>query len=125
MIHRVEKGSNNKATRKTFGAYANFPHLANLVGRACRGWLRPGSARSRYAQATPPFDMSPAAVAARAAVYSVPGRANLTGVGSPLKPSMKIDFFGDSITWLNGYVSNIQTAINIGSGNGGQAHHVH
>ena len=72
------------------------------------------------AQATPPFDMSPAAIAARAAVYSVPGRADLTGVGSPLKPSMKIDFFGDSITWLNGYVSNIQTAINSGAGTAGK-----
>src|SRR3954470_10673046 len=64
------------------------------------------------AQTTPPFDMSPQAIAARAAVYSVPGRADLTGAGTPLKASMKIDFFGDSITWLNGYVSNIQTAIN-------------
>jgi lysophospholipase L1-like esterase len=72
------------------------------------------------AQSTPLFDMSPAAVAARTAVYSVPGRADLTGMGSPLKPSTKIDFFGDSITWLNGYVSNIQTAINTGAGSAGK-----
>lgn len=72
------------------------------------------------AQTTPPFDMSPAAIAARAAVYNVPGRANLTGAQSPLKPSTKIDFFGDSITWLNGYVTNIQNAINTGAGTTGK-----
>lgn len=71
------------------------------------------------AQATS-FDMSPEAIAARAAVYSVPGRADLTGAGSPLRASTKIDFFGDSITWLNGYVSNIQVAINIGAGTTGK-----
>ncbi len=64
--------------------------------------------------------MSPAAVAARAAFYSVPGRANLTGAGSPLKPATKIDFFGDSITWLNVYVTNIQNAINSGAGTTGK-----
>jgi lysophospholipase L1-like esterase len=72
------------------------------------------------AQTTPPFDTSPEAIAARTAVYSVPGRANLTATGSPLKPSTKIDFFGDSITWLNGYVSNIQAAINTGPGTAGK-----
>ena len=60
----------------------------------------------------PPFDTSPEAVAARAAFYGVPGRAHLTGPSSPLTAGTKIDFFGDSITWLNGYVSNIQNAIN-------------
>jgi lysophospholipase L1-like esterase len=63
-----------------------------------------------------PFDTSPDAVAARNAVYSVPGRADLTGLNSPLTAGTKIDFFGDSITWLNGYVSTIQAAINTGPG---------
>src|SRR6188768_928668 len=53
---------------------------------------------------TPPWDTSPQAVAARAAFYGVPGRVHLTSADSPLKAGMKIDFFGDSITWLNGYV---------------------
>src|SRR5262249_54012671 len=60
---------------------------------------------------TPPFDTSPAAIAARTAVYSVPGRADLTGANSPLAIGTKIDFFGDSITWLNGYIARIQAAI--------------
>jgi lysophospholipase L1-like esterase len=67
-----------------------------------------------------PFDTSPEAVAARAAVYSVPGRANLTGINSPLAARTKIDFFGDSITWLNGYVSNIQDALIHGPGTVGK-----
>ena len=62
------------------------------------------------------FDTSPAAIAARTAVYSVPGRADLTGANTHLTPGEKIDFFGDSITWLNGYVTNIQTALNTGAG---------
>jgi lysophospholipase L1-like esterase len=72
------------------------------------------------AQPTPPFDTSPAAIAARAAFYGVPGRANLTAANSPLTAGKRIDFFGDSITWLNGYVSKIQTAINTGAGTSGK-----
>ena len=59
-------------------------------------------------------------MAARTAVYSVPGRAHLTGPNSPLVAGTKIDFFGDSITWLNGYVSKIQAAINTGTTTGGK-----
>ncbi len=68
----------------------------------------------------PPFDTSPEAIAARAAFYSVPGREHLTGANTPLSAGMKIDFFGDSITWLNGYVSKIQSAINTGAGTAGK-----
>jgi lysophospholipase L1-like esterase len=71
-------------------------------------------------QPTPTWDTSPQAVAERAAFYSVPGRADLTGPASPLAPGTKIDFFGDSITWLNGYVTNIQNAINTGPGTAGK-----
>src|SRR3954463_10846959 len=63
-------------------------------------------ALNAQSQPTPPWDTSPEAVAARTAFYSVPGRADLTGPTSPLSPGTKIDFFGDSITWLNGYVTN-------------------
>jgi lysophospholipase L1-like esterase len=74
------------------------------------------------AQTTPDpvFDMSPEAVAARAAVYSVAGRNHLTGSTSPLASGTRIDFFGDSITWLNGYVSSIRSAINSGQGTAGK-----
>jgi lysophospholipase L1-like esterase len=78
------------------------------------------SLATRSSAQTPPFDTSPEAVAARTAFYNVPGRAHLTGADSPLAPGTRIDFFGDSITWLNGYVSNIQTAINAGAGTAGK-----
>jgi lysophospholipase L1-like esterase len=69
---------------------------------------------------TPPFDTSPEAVAARAAFYDVPGRAHLTGANSPLASGTRIAFFGDSITWLNGYVASIQAAITTGVGTAGK-----
>jgi hypothetical protein len=64
----------------------------------------------------PPFDVSAAAQAARSAIYSVPGRNNLSGAGTPLKAGTKISFFGDSLTWLNGYITNIRTALDAGAG---------
>jgi lysophospholipase L1-like esterase len=85
-----------------------------LLELACFLW-----AGELFAQ-SPPFDTSPQAVAERAAFYSVPGRANLTGPNSSLKPGTKIDFFGDSITWLNGYITKIQTAIATGAGTAGK-----
>jgi lysophospholipase L1-like esterase len=61
--------------------------------------------------ANPPYDVSPPAIAARAKLYEVPGLADLSGPASPLKDSMTIDFFGDSITWQNGFIGAIDQAI--------------
>ncbi len=82
------------------------------------GQLLPSS--SAVQAINPPFDVSPAAEAARAAVYTSNGTANLAGASSPLTAGEHISFFGDSITWLNGYVSNIQTALNGGVGTSGK-----
>jgi lysophospholipase L1-like esterase len=64
----------------------------------------------------PPFDVTTEAIAARKKVYDVPGRAALSGEGTPLKDGMRIAFFGDSITWLNGYIEAIQKALKAGAG---------
>jgi len=64
----------------------------------------------------PPFDVSAKAIADRAGIYEVNGLADLTGKGSPLKDGMTIAFFGDSITWQNGYVPAIDAAIKAGEG---------
>ena len=64
----------------------------------------------------PPFDVSPAARAARAALYEVPGRAALAGADTPLRAGMTICFFGDSITWQNGYLGLIAAALQDGPG---------
>jgi lysophospholipase L1-like esterase len=64
----------------------------------------------------PPFDVSPKAEVTRAKLYKVPGLASLTGKGSPLKDGLTIDFFGDSITWQDGFIGVINQAIKTGEG---------
>ncbi len=64
----------------------------------------------------PPFHLSSPAIAARAKLYDVSGLANLSGPASPLKDGMTIDFFGDSITWQNGFIGVIDQAIKTGEG---------
>ena len=59
----------------------------------------------------PPFDVSDTARAARRKVHDVPGLARLTGSGTPLKKDMRIEFFGDSITWQNAYIRKIDKAL--------------
>ncbi len=68
----------------------------------------------------PPFDLSATATSQRAALYTSNGRANLSGTGTTLKTGETISIFGDSITWLNGYVGNIQTALANGQGTSGK-----
>jgi len=64
----------------------------------------------------PPYDLSDKAVAERRKLYDVPGRAQLSGKGTPLKRDMKIAFFGDSITWGGGYIGVIGQALATGEG---------
>ncbi len=67
----------------------------------------------------PPYDISPAAVAARETLCTSTGRATLTGAGTPLADGDRIVFFGDSITWLNGYITLLNDAIASGAGTQG------
>ena len=90
-------------------------HIAEIRVYAAGG--KP--AKSAAAAIAPPIDASPAAVVRREKIYNVPGLAELGGKSSPLKNGMTIDFFGDSITWLNGYVVQIQKAIAEGEGTRG------
>jgi len=73
------------------------------------------------AAVSPPYDVSPAAAAARAAIYTSTGRADLTKSGTPLASGTRIVFFGDSITWLNGYIGLLNTAITTGTGTQGKS----
>ena len=68
----------------------------------------------------PPYDFSPAATATRTANYTSTGMADLTASGSPLATGTHIVFFGDSITWLNGYIGLLNTAIGTGAGTQGK-----
>lgn len=58
-----------------------------------------------------PFDLGPDAVRARAGLYQTGGRERLVGLGSPLRRGMTVAFFGDSITWQNGYVGALDKAL--------------
>ncbi|MCX6922003.1 MAG: GDSL-type esterase/lipase family protein [Verrucomicrobia bacterium] len=68
----------------------------------------------------PPFDVSPQAAAVRAKLYDVPGLTNLCGAASLLKSGMTIVFFGDSITWQDGFIGAIGKAIKTGEGTSGR-----
>jgi len=69
---------------------------------------------------SPPYDLSPAATAARTAIYTSTGRAALTAAGTPLATGTRIVFFGDSITWQNSYISMLDAAITAGAGTQGK-----
>lgn len=72
------------------------------------GLLSPGIA---VQAANPPFDLSAQARAARAKLYETEGLAKLSAKDGLLKDGMTICFFGDSITWLGGYVGAIGDAL--------------
>jgi lysophospholipase L1-like esterase len=59
----------------------------------------------------PPFDVSADADRARQQIYSVDGLAELSGPGTPLTAGERISFFGDSITWLNTYMTDIRHSL--------------
>lgn len=67
----------------------------------------------------PPYDLSASAAAARAAIYTSTGRADLSGAGTPLTDGTRIVFFGDSITWQNNYINMLGSALSSGAGTGG------
>lgn len=68
----------------------------------------------------PPFEFSPQAIAERAKLYEVPGLARLTGPGSPLQDGTTIVFFGDSITWQNGFIGALGQTLKFGTGTSGR-----
>jgi lysophospholipase L1-like esterase len=75
---------------------------------------------SPVAPINPPYDLSPEAIAARAAYYTSNGRAALTAADTPLTDGTRVVLFGDSITWQNNYISKINSAIAAGAGTQGK-----
>lgn len=70
----------------------------------------------RVTAKAPPFEVSARATAARVKLYEVSGRARLGGLNTPLKNGTRISFFGDSITWQNVYIGEINKALKSGAG---------
>jgi lysophospholipase L1-like esterase len=90
--------------------------MRNCLGVAMVGVLTAVAVRAGEPAGAPAFDLSDAAKAERAKLYTLPGRANLAGRGTPLKDGMSIAFFGDSITMQGGYIRSIQAALKAGEG---------
>ena len=115
----VSFGQNDKGlttsqlARIGFRSPAGLPEGLYTATIGAGGRLAPGSIVKAV---DPPFDVSPAAIAARSKQYGVPGLAKLSGPESPLKDGLTIAFFGDSITWQNAYLSQIDKAIKSGEG---------
>ncbi len=99
--------------RVGFASPAGMPEGLYTARIGTDGQLGPGT----VVQASqPPFDVSADAVAARKKIYDVPGLAALSAADSPLRNGMTAVFFGDSITWQNGFVGQIDKALKSGEG---------
>jgi lysophospholipase L1-like esterase len=79
------------------------------------GVLRPDA---RVSAKDPPFDVSAAAVTERTKRYKVSGIASLVKEQARLTTDLRIDCFGDSITWQNGFIGLIDKALQAGDGSG-------
>ena len=94
--------------RVGFASPAGLPEGLYTARIGADGQLSPGT----VVQASqPPFDVSADAVAARKKICDVPGLAALSAADSPLRNGMTAVFFGDSITWQNGFVGQIDKAL--------------
>jgi lysophospholipase L1-like esterase len=113
-LDKLSFSNNNKGltqqqlTRIGFANPADMPLGLYSAKISSNGELTPDSSVKPN---NPPFELSENATAHRAKLYEITGLANLCGADSPLKNNMTIDFFGDSITWLNGYITTIDKAI--------------
>lgn len=59
----------------------------------------------------PPYAISSDANKERSQLYGIEGLKTLCSEGTPLKPKSSIRFFGDSITWQNGYIQLIERSL--------------
>ena len=99
--------------RVGFASPTGLPEGLYTATMGADGQLAPGTV---VKAAQPPFDVSADAVAARKKLYDVPGLTALSAANSPLKDGMTVVFFGDSITWQNGFVGLIDKALKAGEG---------
>ena len=87
---------------------AGLPRGLYSASSSTPGFITPG------AMITPtnlPFAIDEQAVTTREKVYNVRGLDDITGPKSPIRPATTIAFFGDSLTWLGGYIAELERAI--------------
>jgi lysophospholipase L1-like esterase len=116
-------GKDEQGLSKGQLARIGFASPAGLAEGLYTAKISPGGALAPDAvvkAVNPPFDVSPQAAVERAKLYDVPGLTRLSGASSPLKDGMTIVFFGDSITWQDGFIGAIDKAIKTGDGTRGR-----
>ena len=119
VFGKDDKGLNKEQlARIGFASPAGLPEGLYTAKIGAHGALAP---EALVEAVNPPFDVSPKVQAARAKLYQVPGLASLTGKGSPLKDGITIVFFGDSITWQDGFIGVINKGIQTGEGTQGRS----
>jgi lysophospholipase L1-like esterase len=87
---------------------AGLPRGLYSAASSTPGFISPG------AMVTPtnlPFAIDEQAVTAREKVFNIRGLDDITGPKSPIRPATTIAFFGDSLTWLGGYITEIERAL--------------
>ena len=87
---------------------AGLPRGLYSATSSTPGFITPG------AMVTPtnlPFAIDEQATAAREKVFNIRGLDHITGPKSPIRPATTIAFFGDSLTWLGGYIAEIERAL--------------
>ena len=117
---RIVFGKNERGISKTqvarigFASPVGLPDGLYTATIGADGALQPAA---RVSAENPPFDISAAAVAERTKLYEVSGLASLVKERAGLTTDLTIDYFGDSITWQNGFIGLIDKALQA-DGNG-------
>ena len=87
---------------------AGLPRGLYSATSSTPGFITPGQ---MVTPANLPFAIDEQATAAREKVFNIRGLDDITGPKSPIRPATTIAFFGDSLTWLGGYITEIERAL--------------
>ena len=87
---------------------AGLPRGLYRASSSTPGCITPGK---RIEPITPSFPLTEKAYAARERLYNIRGLDDIIGQNSPIPIGTTIAFFGDSLTWLGGYIAEIERAI--------------
>ena len=87
---------------------AGLPRGLYSATSSTPGFITPGA---MVTPANLPFAIDEQANTAREKVFNIRGLDDITGPKSPIRPATTIAFFGDSLTWLGGYITEIERAL--------------
>lgn len=87
---------------------AGLPRGLYRASSSTPGVITPGA---RIEPTKTAFPLTEQAYAARERLYNIRGLDRITGENSPLPVGTTIAFFGDSLTWLGGYIAEIERAL--------------